>query len=196
MHYFRGPLGTIEVICGCMFSGKSEELIRRLRRSQIARQRVQIFKPTIDNRYSDEEIVSHNEQKLGAIVVADTKEMLSRLDDRTEVIAIDEVQFFDEDIVVVCRRLADIGRRVVVAGLDLDYRGRPFKNTVELMASAEYVTKNLAICMRCSAPAGFTQRIVDSEERILVGAAGAYEARCRRCFEPGGTTQIAIDLHE
>ncbi|MCA9522730.1 MAG: thymidine kinase, partial [Myxococcales bacterium] len=144
MLYYRAPLGSIEVISGCMFSGKSEELIRRLRRAQIARQRVQIFKPEIDKRYSDDEIVSHSEQKLKAIVVKDTAQLLSMLDHRSEVVGIDEVQFFDEKVVQACKRLADLGRRVVVAGLDMDYQGQPFSNTRDLMAIAESVTKNLA----------------------------------------------------
>lgn len=194
MLYYRAPLGSIEVISGCMFSGKSEELIRRLRRAQIARQRVQIFKPAIDKRYSEDEIVSHSEQKLKAIVVKDTQELLTMLDHRTEVIGIDEVQFFDDKVVQACKRLADLGRRVVIAGLDMDYQGQPFANTRDLMAIAESVTKNLAICVRCGAPAGFTQRLIDSDERIVVGATDAYEARCRRCYEPNPGVQFTIAL--
>jgi thymidine kinase len=180
----RGNLGWVEVICGSMFSGKSEELIRRLRRAQIARQRVQIFKPRIDTRYAEDQIVSHSEQKIASQVVADSKEIMDFIDIRTEVIGIDEVQFFDKEIVSVCNRLADMGKRVIVAGLDQDYMGRPFDPMPQLLAIAEYITKTLAICMRCGNPANRTQRLIQSEERVVVGAADIYEARCRRCFEP------------
>jgi thymidine kinase len=180
----RGNLGWIEVICGSMFSGKSEELIRRLRRAQIARQRVQIFKPRIDTRYAEDHIVSHSEQKIASQVVKNSKEIMDFIDIRTEVIGIDEVQFFDKDIVSVCDRLADMGKRVIVAGLDQDYMGRPFDPMPQLLAIAEYITKTLAICMRCGNPANRTQRLIQSEERVVVGAADIYEARCRRCFEP------------
>jgi thymidine kinase len=180
----RGNLGWIEVICGSMFSGKSEELIRRLRRAQIARQRVQIFKPRIDTRYAEDHIVSHSEQKIASQVVTDSKEIMDFIDIRTEVIGIDEVQFFDKEIVSVCNRLADMGKRVIVAGLDQDYMGRPFDPMPQLLAIAEYITKTLAICVRCGNPANRTQRLIQSEERVVVGAADIYEARCRRCFEP------------
>jgi len=192
--YYGGPLGSIEVICGSMFSGKSEELIRRLRRAIIARQRVQIFKPAIDNRYADEEIVSHSEARISATTVSTVAEILQKLDDRTEVVGIDEVQFFDESIVDLCDRLANMGRRVIVAGLDQDYRGVPFDPMPQLMAVAEYVTKPLAVCVRCGAPANRTQRMIANKERIVVGAANTYEARCRRCFEPNLTEQMAIPL--
>ena len=180
----RGNIGWIEVICGSMFSGKSEELIRRLRRAQIARQRVQIFKPRIDARYSENHIVSHSEQKIASQVVSTSQDIMDNLDIRTEVIGIDEAQFFDKDIVTVCNRLADMGKRVIVAGLDQDYLGRPFDPMPQLLAIAEYITKTLAICMRCGNPANRTQRLIESEERVVVGAADIYEARCRRCFEP------------
>ncbi len=180
----RGNIGWIEVICGSMFSGKSEELIRRLRRAQIARQRVQIFKPRIDSRYAENHIVSHSEQKIASQVVSTSAEIMANLDMRTEVIGIDEAQFFDKDIVTVCNRLADMGKRVIVAGLDQDYLGRPFDPMPQLLAIAEYITKTLAICMRCGNPANRTQRLIESEERVVVGAADIYEARCRRCFEP------------
>ncbi len=180
----RGNLGWIEVICGSMFSGKSEELIRRLRRAQIARQRVQIFKPRIDTRYTEDHIVSHSEQKIASQVVSTSKEIMDFFDIRTEVIGIDEAQFFDKDIVTVCNRLADMGKRVIVAGLDQDFMGRPFEPMPQLLAIAEYITKTLAICMRCGNPANRTQRLIESEERVIVGAAEIYEARCRRCFEP------------
>jgi thymidine kinase len=180
----RGNLGWIEVICGSMFSGKSEELIRRLRRAQIARQRVQIFKPKIDTRYSENHIVSHSEQKIASQAVTSSKDIMELIDIRTEVIGIDEAQFFDKDIIHVCGRLADMGKRVIVAGLDQDYLGRPFEPMPQLLAIAEYITKTLAICVRCGNPANRTQRLIQSDERVVVGAADIYEARCRRCFEP------------
>jgi thymidine kinase len=180
----RGNLGWIEVICGSMFSGKSEELIRRLRRAQIARQRVQIFKPVLDNRFSDDHIVSHSEMKIKSQRVAEAKEILELLDSRSQVIGIDEGQFFDMQLGEVCGRLADMGKRVIVAGLDQDYRGRPFDPMPQLLSIAEYITKTLAICVRCGAPANRTQRLVEISERVLVGAADTYEARCRLCFEP------------
>ncbi len=180
----RGNVGWIEVICGSMFSGKSEELIRRLRRAQIARQRVQIFKPKIDSRYSEDHIVSHSDQKIASEVVGSAREILDRLDARTEVVGIDEAQFFDKDITSICNRLADMGKRVIVAGLDQDYMGRPFEPMPQLLAIAEFITKTLAICMRCGNPANHTQRLILSDERVIVGAADIYEARCRRCFEP------------
>ncbi|HSR66810.1 MAG TPA: thymidine kinase [Acidobacteriota bacterium] len=177
--------GWVEVICGSMFSGKSEELIRRLRRAQIARQRVQVFKPKIDDRYSGEHIVSHSELRIRSQQVSNSQEILETIYDRCEVIGIDEAQFFDAGIVQVCERLANMGKRVIVAGLDKDYRNRPFDPMPELLAIAEYITKTLAICMRCGNPAAnCTQRLVESGERILVGADDAYEARCRRCYEP------------
>jgi len=180
-----GPLGSIEVICGSMFSGKSEELIRRLTRAKIARRRVQVFKPKIDSRFSEVEVVSHGGLRLTAHAVTNSAEILERTDARTEVVGIDEAQFFDAGIVDVARRLADLGKRVLVAGLDQDYLGKPFDPMPALMAEAEEVTKTRAICVRCGAPASRTQRLVESHERVVVGAAGLYEARCRRCFEPG-----------
>jgi thymidine kinase len=177
--------GSLEVICGSMFSGKSEELIRRLTRARIARRRVQVFKPKLDDRFSDVEVVSHAGQRLVALAVASSGEILEKTEDRTEVIGIDEAQFFDAGIVDVVKRLADLGKRVIVAGLDQDYLGRPFDPMPALMAEAEEVTKARAICVRCGAPASRTQRLVASEERVVVGAAGMYEARCRRCFEKG-----------
>ncbi|HPV05319.1 MAG TPA: thymidine kinase, partial [Myxococcota bacterium] len=147
MPYFQQFYG-LEVICGPMFSGKSEELIRRLRRAQIARQRVQIFKPSIDNRYSQDCIVSHSELSLQARVVSSSSEILDLLDDRVEVVGIDEVQFFDHGIVKVCDKLANLGKRVIVAGLDTDFRGVPFEPVPQLMAIADYVTKTLAVCHR------------------------------------------------
>lgn len=180
----RGNIGWVEVICGSMFSGKSEELIRRLRRAQIAKQRVQIFKPKIDARFSENHIVSHSDQKMPSEVVGSPREILDRIDIRTEVVGIDEAQFFDKDLVAVCNKLADMGKRVIVAGLDKDFLGRPFEPIPQLLAIAEYITKTLAICMRCGNPANYTQRLTDSTERVVVGASDIYEARCRRCFEP------------
>ena len=183
LHHQRVNLGWIEVICGSMFSGKSEELIRRLRRAQIARQRVQIFKPKVDNRLSEDHIVSHSEMKIKSQLVTQPREILDLLDGRTQVIGIDEGQFFDMDLVYVCNKLADTGKRVIVAGLDQDFRGKPFDPMPQLLAIAEYLTKTLAICVRCGAPANRTHRLVDNNDRLLVGATDAYEARCRLCFE-------------
>jgi thymidine kinase len=176
--------GWIEVITGSMFSGKSEELIRRLRRAQIARQKVQIFKPAIDNRYSDTEIVSHSEMKIPSQNVATSRELLAHVRPDTEVVGVDEGQFFDAELPAVLSKLADEGKRVIVAGLDTDYLGKPFEPMPQLLAIAEYITKTLAICMVCGGPANHTQRLVASKERVLVGASGTYEARCRHCFDP------------
>lgn len=176
-------IGSLEVICGSMFSGKSEELIRRLTRAKIARRRVQAYKPKIDARYSDVEVVSHTGLRITAVAVESSREVLDQTDARTEVVGIDEVQFFDAGIVEAVEQLANLGKRVIVAGLDQDYLGRPFDPMPALMAAAEEVTKTRAICVRCGAPASRTQRLVASEERVVVGAAGVYEARCRRCFE-------------
>jgi thymidine kinase len=176
--------GWIEVITGSMFSGKSEELIRRLRRAQIARQKVQIFKPAIDDRYGDDHITSHSEMKIASESLQKSAELLTRVRPETEVVGIDEGQFFDQELPAVCSTLADQGKRVIVAGLDQDYLGKPFEPMPQLLAIAEYITKTLAICVVCGAPANHTQRLVASRERVLVGAQGAYEARCRRCFDP------------
>jgi len=183
LSYLRGNLGWIEVICGSMFSGKSEELIRRLRRAQIARQRVQIFKPKLDSRFSEDHITSHSDMKMKSQLVACAAEILAGVDSRTQVVGIDEGQFFDVELVSVCNKLADMGKRVIIAGLDQDYRGRPFDPMPQLLAIAEYITKTLAICVRCGAPANRTQRTVSNAERVLVGATDSYEARCRLCFE-------------
>jgi len=176
--------GWIEVIVGSMFSGKSEELIRRLRRAQIARQQVQIFKPHVDGRFSVDHIVSHSEMRLPSELVKAPSEILERLAPGTEVVGIDEGQFFDASLVDVANQLADRGLRVVVAGLDQDFRGRPFEPMPQLMAVAEYVDKTLAICMRCGGPASRSQRLGDAEDRVVVGGAEQYEARCRRCHQP------------
>ncbi|MFB3815526.1 MAG: thymidine kinase [Terriglobales bacterium] len=184
MNFSKGTLGWIEVICGPMFSGKSEELIRRLRRAEIARQRVQIFKPAIDQRYSEDHIVSHSELKIRSECVKNAAEIESKLDWRTEVIGIDEAQFLGAELIDLVLKLADMGKRVIIAGLDTDYLGRPFHPMPELLAIADEITKDLAICVRCGNPAKHTQRLVANEDLIVVGAAGTYEARCRRCFEP------------
>lgn len=176
--------GWIEVITGSMFSGKSEELIRRLRRAQIARQKVQIFKAAIDDRYARDAIVSHSEMKIASLPARTAREILDAIAPDTQVVGIDEGQFFDAELPAVCGRLAKDGRRVIVAGLDQDYLGKPFEPMPQLLAVAEYITKTLAICMVCGAPANFTQRLVASSERVLVGASGTYEARCRHCFDP------------
>ncbi|HHW15544.1 MAG TPA: thymidine kinase [Firmicutes bacterium] len=181
--------GWIEIIVGSMFSGKSEELIRRLKRARIARQKIQVFKPTIDDRYSFADVVSHDGDKIEAVSVKSAAEILPLVEDDTEVVAIDEVQFFDPEIVTVCQRLANQGRRVILAGLDQDFRGEPFGSVPILMALAEEVTKLRAICMRCGGPASRTQRLVDGRPAyyedpiILVGAQEHYEARCRKCHE-------------
>jgi thymidine kinase len=184
MQRLHPKTGWIEAISGSMFSGKSEELIRRLRRAEIAKQRVQIFKPAIDNRFEEDHIVSHSQMRLRSIPVRDADELLSKVDDRADVIGIDEAQFFDDQLVDVCTRLANRGKRVIVAGLDLDYRGMPFDPMPQILAIAEYVDKQLAICMVCGGPANYTQRLTKSQERIEIGAQGMYEARCRYCFEP------------
>lgn len=175
--------GWIEVVVGSMFSGKSEELIRRLRRAQIARQRVQIFKPAVDTRYDEHHIVSHSELKIPSEAASSSADLLSKVRPDTEVIGIDEGQFFDADLPQVCTALAERGLRVIVAGLDQDYLGKPFEPMPHLLAIAEYITKTRAICMVCGNPANHTQRLVVSSDRVLLGAQGTYEARCRRCFD-------------
>lgn len=188
MHTLRPGSGWIEVIAGPMFSGKSEELIRRLRRAAIARLRLQVFKPAVDTRYSESEVVSHSQWRIPSQLVDRAEVILDRLDPRTEVVGIDEAQFFDQTLPRVCRHIADLGKRVIVAGLDMDFRGVPFGPMPELLAIAEQVVKVTAICARCGASAAYTQRLVESAERVVVGAAGVYEARCRRCHEPDGAS--------
>lgn len=182
--HLRSSAGWIEVIAGSMFSGKSEELIRRLRRAKIARQKVQVFKPVIDARFSDNHIVSHSEMRHESSNVRTATEMLSKVDRDTEVVGIDEGQFFDNELVTVANELARRGLRVIIAGLDQDYTGKPWEPMPQLLAIAEYITKTHAICMKCGQPANYSQRTFESEERVAVGAAGMYEARCRRCFVP------------
>jgi thymidine kinase len=184
MDVIRSNHGWIEVVTGSMFSGKTEELIRRLRRAQIARQKVQIFKPRLDNRFGEGQIISHSEMRIPSVEISTSAELLSLVEADTEVIGVDEGQFFDLELPAVCNTLADQGKRVIVAGLDQDYLGKPFEPMPQLLAIAEYITKTLAICMVCGNPANHTQRLVASSERVLVGAQGTYEARCRACFDP------------
>jgi len=183
LHNMPYNTGWIEVVCGCMFSGKTEELIRRLRRAQIAKQHVKIFKPKIDNRYSTHQIVSHSDQALSSIIIDNPKEILE-LSSEAQVVGIDEGQFFSSELVDVCEQLANNGKRVIVAGLDQDYRGKPFEPIPQLLAVAEYITKTLAICMVCGNPADRTQRTTHQQELVVVGAHNIYEARCRKCFIP------------
>jgi thymidine kinase len=180
----RRSAGWIEVIAGSMFSGKSEELIRRLRRAKIARQKVQVFKPEIDERYSKDHIVSHSEMKHESANVRTAADVLANVEPNTEVVGIDEAQFFDNELVHVVNQLAELGMRVIVAGLDQDYTGKPWEPMPQLLAVAEYITKTHAICVKCGQPANYSQRIFESEERVAVGATGMYEARCRQCFVP------------
>ncbi len=175
--------GWIEVICGSMFCGKTEELIRRLRRAEIARFRIAIFKPKIDNRYSVEHIVSHNQLKMESHLIKKAEEILA-LSERAQVIGIDEAQFFDEKLVEVCKTLALRGKRVIVAGLDKDFRAVPFGPMPAIMCEADYLKKLQAICMVCGNPASFTQRLTKDEQQVVVGEADIYEARCRNCYEP------------
>jgi thymidine kinase len=194
MDIITGNVGWIEVICGPMFSGKSEELIRRLRRAMIARKRVEVFKPIIDNRYSDDEIVSHGDLRMKSQVVAGASEIMNRIDWRSEVVGVDEANFMGEGLVEVAQQLADSGKQVIIAGLDTDYMGRPFTPMPELLAHAESIIKTLAICVRCGNPAKHTQRLRGSDDLIVVGASDMYEARCRRCFEPGIPRQTELDF--
>ncbi len=181
--------GWIEVICGSMFSGKTEELLRRLRRATIARQKVQLFKPAIDNRYGLHVVASHDGMQMDGQVINQAAELWQHLQPDTTVVAIDEVQFFDESICGICAELAQRGLRVIVAGLDLDFRGEPFGPMPTLMAQAESVDKLHAICMRCGGEASRTQRLINGNPAfyedpvVLIGASEAYEARCRACHE-------------
>jgi thymidine kinase len=181
---FLVPQGTgwIEVICGSMFSGKTEELIRRLRRARIAQQNVKIFKPAIDRRYDAADIVSHSDQRIPSKAVLRAEEILDHCPVAVQVVGIDEVQFFEVELISVCRELARRGIRVIAAGLEQDYRAAPFETMAALMVEAEYVTKNLAICMVCGNPALRNQRLNLKPGQIVVGGAESYEARCRRCF--------------
>ena len=181
--------GWIEVICGCMFAGKTEELIRRINVLSYARKNILVFKPKIDDRYSTTEIASHAGSKVPCIVISEAKEILNHVNYDTDIVAIDEVQFFDEDVVDICEYLADSGLRVMVAGLDKDFRGEPFGVLPDLLTRAEFVTKLTAVCAKCGAPATRTQRIINGKPAsfndpiVLVGAKEAYEPRCRHCHE-------------
>ena len=184
--------GTLEVISGCMFAGKTEELIRRIKVLEIAKQKVLVFKPRIDNRYSDTKVASHASSMVDSIIIDRAAEILDHVTDDTDVVAIDEVQFLDKDIVEVCDILADRGIRVMAAGLDMDFRGEPFGVMPTLLTKAEFVTKLTAVCVKCGAPATRTQRIVNGrpaawdDPQIVVGAQETYEARCRHCHEVTG----------
>lgn len=185
--YGKPSSGWIEVVCGSMFSGKTEELIRRVRRAQIARQKVQVFKPAMDTRYADREVASHNGMQVEAVPVEDPTQLRALIEPDTTVVAIDEGQFFDQDLVDLCENLADEGIWVIVAGLDMDFRGEPFGPMPQLMARAERVDKLQAICVVCGGPASHTQRLIDGRPAayddpvILVGASEVYQARCRGC---------------
>ncbi len=184
MHQYPKDIGWIEVICGSMFSGKTEELIRRLKRAVYGQQRVQVFKPRLDNRYAELMVVSHSQLKIVATPIERAEQILQLLDPETEVVGIDEVQFLGADVVQVCEALARRGLRVVCAGLDQDYQGKPFEPMPQLLAVAEYITKELAICVVCGNPANRSQRIAARDERVVVGAGESYEARCRKCHSP------------
>ncbi len=190
----RDDRGWVEVICGPMFSGKSEELIRRITRYRIARIPTQTFKPVIDVRYATNLVVSHSSLTTAAEPVANSEELLERVKDATVVVGIDEAQFFDQGLVGVVARLADAGKKVIVAGLDLDYLGRPFEPVPSLIVRAEYVTKSLAVCHRCGGEGMFTQRVIASDELVVLGAEGAYEARCRRCYDPTEGQQARLEI--
>jgi thymidine kinase len=177
-----------------MYSGKTEEFIRRLKRAQIARLKVQIFKPVIDDRYSKDHVMSHDASKLLSIPVTSSRELLEKVEDNTRVVGIDEVQFFDHGIVDVAQKLANRGIRVICAGLDMDFLGRPFEPVPTLMAVAEYVTKLHAICVVCGAEASRSQKISGGSERISVGSRGMYEARCRFCHDPNESEQAKMEF--
>ncbi|HMT09557.1 MAG TPA: thymidine kinase [Pyrinomonadaceae bacterium] len=185
--------GWIEVIVGSMFSGKSEELIRRLNRARIARQKVQVFKPVIDARYSVEQIASHSGHKHDSIPVSNTAEMLAAIVDDVQVVGIDEGQFFDMPIIEAVNELARSGKRVIVAGLDQDYTGKPFEPMPQLLSIAEFITKTHAICVKCGGTANYSQRTVESDARVEVGASDKYEARCRICFVPHSDTPTSLE---
>lgn len=192
--YRRGERGWIEVIAGPMFSGKSEELIRRLTRYKIARRPVQAFKPQIDTRYAQTQMVSHSALALDAEPIVNSDHLLRSVDERTLVVGIDEGQFLDDDLVKVCEHLASVGKQIIIAGLDLDYLGRPFGPIPTLMTRAEYVTKALAVCHRCGGPGMFTQRVIESDDLVVLGATDAYEARCRECYNPSEPAQAHLPI--
>jgi len=175
--------GWIEVICGPMFSGKTEELIRRLIRAQIAKQVVTIFKPSLDDRYSEDYIVSHNKRRIKSIIIQNTEDIKKYSKD-SDVIGIDEAQFCDVSLIDICKELARNGKRVVVAGLEKDFQAIPFGPMPQLLVDAEYVTKVNAICMQCGDPANFSQRITEEKKQVVIGEIDKYEARCRKCYKP------------
>ncbi|MBC7387128.1 MAG: thymidine kinase [Cryobacterium sp.] len=181
---FHSLQGCIEVVCGSMFSGKTEELMRRVKRAQFGRQKVQVFKPKIDNRYSEDHVQSHDANRIHSIPVENARDILEKVDDNTRVVGIDEVQFFDDSIIEVCNKLAYRGVRVICAGLDMDFRAQPFGPMPKLLAIAENVTKLQAVCVRCGLPASRSQKVEGDESLVAVGAKGMYEARCRFCHEP------------
>jgi thymidine kinase len=184
VHHFPKDIGWIEVISGPMFSGKTEELIRRVKQALYGKRKVQVFKPKLDSRYDEAELVSHSKLRITSVPIERPEEILSLLRPDTQLVAIDEVQFLGPGLVPVCEALAEKGLRVICAGLDQDYLGKPFEPMPQLLALAEYITKELAICVVCGNPASRSQRVVPHGERVLVGAVGAYEARCRRCHVP------------
>lgn len=200
--YVMKHSGWVEVICGSMFSGKSEELIRRVRRTQFAKQKIVVFKPQLDNRYAEEAVVSHNGSSFNAIPISRSVDIFNYIDSAIDVIAIDEIQFFDEDITKVVQQLADSGHRVIVAGLDQDFRGEPFGPMPDLMAIAELVTKLQAVCAVCGSPASRTQRLINDRPAsyhdpiILVGASEAYEPRCRHHHEVPKTPSALVETAE
>lgn len=194
MHHVPQDIGWIEVICGSMFSGKTEELIRRVRRAEYAKQKVQLFKPGIDNRYARSSIASHDRRTMECVPLYEIRDLYQFLDKDTDVVAIDEAQFFGDDLVGVCENLAGRGLRVIVAALDQDYRGRPFGPVPHLLAVAEYVTKNLAICVQCGNPANRSQRIRGGADTVQVGAGDSYEPRCRACFRPEVVEQSEMEM--
>ena len=195
--------GAIEVVCGSMFSGKTEELMRRLKRAQYAKQKIQVFKPIIDTRYSSDHVQSHDANKILSIPVKSAREILDRVDDNTRVVGIDETLFFDDQIVEIAQKLAYRGTRVICAGLDMDFQGQPFGPMPKLLAVAEMVTKLSAVCVICGHPATRSQRMVsendassdvDTQSQVLVGAHDYYEARCRFCHEPNAITAFQPGL--
>jgi thymidine kinase len=199
--YLTQKDGWIEVITGPMFAGKTEELIRRIKRLEYANRNIIVFKPSIDNRYADGEVVSHNNNRTRSISIAKASEMMKYINEDTDVVAIDEIQFLNEEAVDICEYLADQGKRVIVSGLDRDFRGEPFSFMPKLLSLAEYVTKLSAICVKCHTPATRTQRIIDghpanySDPIILVGASDSYEARCRDCHEVPGKP-VNYEIHQ
>jgi thymidine kinase len=186
-------VGWIEVVTGCMFSGKTEELIRRVRRAMYARQPVVVFKPSIDDRYSEDSVGSHSGQMIRSIQIGQASEIPSHIDE-ARVVAVDEAQFLGLELVEICEDMANSGLRVIVAGLDMDYRGEPFEPIPQLLAKAEYITKNLAICMVCGNPADRSQRLVKRDSRIVVGTTEMYEARCRLHWSPDASDPLQSDL--